>query len=255
MSDSSPRFLDWDTQFFGVRIASLQPRECGVESLRRALDWCRAERIACLYLRSDADDVTTLRAAGELHFRFVDVRMTLDRELGASGVPASHESVRAAKPDDVAALRAIAAYNHTNTRFYADGRFDRERCDELYATWVEKSVNGWAERVLVADTGAGAQGYLSIHLRAPKPASTDRSAPPQAEIGLVGIAREAQGRGLGRALVESALAWMRAKGCERVSVVTQGRNIAAQRLYQACGFRTCALELWHHRWLDEPRQT
>lgn len=245
MSDPTPRFLDWDTQFFGVRIAGLQARECGGEDLRRALDWCRAERVACLYLRSDADDVTTLRAAAEHAFRFVDVRVTLDRELGATDVPAAHEGVRAARPEDVGVLRAIAAYNHTNTRFYADGRFERERCDELYATWVEKSVNGWAERVLVADVGGGAQGYLSIHLRSPK----------LAEIGLVGIAREAQGRGLGRALVESALAWMRHKGCERVSVVTQGRNIAAQRLYQACGFRTCALELWHHRWLDEPRTT
>lgn len=240
---TTPRFLDWDTQFFGVRIASLSALDAGPldsAALERALVWCRAERIDCLYLRSDADDVTTLRAAGEHGFRFVDVRVTFDCELAKLPTPSAHEGIRSARAEDVPALRAIAAYNHTNTRFYADGRFPRERCDELYATWIEKSVNGWAERVLVPDEGGGALGYLSIHLR---PENT-------AEIGLVGLAKEAQGRGLGKQLVESAIAWMRAKGCARATVVTQGRNLAAQRLYQAAGFRTCAMELWHHRWLD-----
>ena len=76
---TTPRFLDWDTQFFGVRIASLSALDAGPldsAALERALVWCRTERIDCLYLRSDADDVTTLRAAGEHRFRFVDVRVT-----------------------------------------------------------------------------------------------------------------------------------------------------------------------------------
>jgi dTDP-4-amino-4,6-dideoxy-D-galactose acyltransferase len=242
MSAASVRVLDWDTQFFGVRIASLQGSELGPEDVRQALAECERERVECLYLRSDADDVTTLRAAGEHGFRMVDVRITFDARMAELPTLAAHPGVRAAHAGDVPALRAIAAYNHVNTRFYADGRFPRERCDELYATWIEKSVGGWAERVLVVDEGRGAAGYLSIHLRPEK----------KAEIGLVGLARDAQGRGLGKQLVGSALAWMRAQGCERASVVTQGRNVAAQRLYQACGFRTRALELWHHRWFERP---
>ena len=118
----------------------------------------------------------------------VDVRITFDASLAELPPLAAHAGIRAARADDVPALRAIAGYNHTNTRFYADGRFARERCAELYATWIEKSVGGWAERVLVVDEGAGAAGYLSIHLRPEK----------TAEIGLVGLARDAQGRGLGR---------------------------------------------------------
>jgi ribosomal protein S18 acetylase RimI-like enzyme len=35
-----------------------------------------------------------------------------------------------------------------------------------------------------------------------------------------------------------------------VSVVTQGRNVAAQRLYQRAGFVTASTQLWYHRWLD-----
>ena len=31
-------------------------------------------------------------------------------------------------------------------------------------------------------------------------------------------------------------------------VVTQGGNVAAQRVYQHAGFRTARTELWYHRW-------
>jgi ribosomal protein S18 acetylase RimI-like enzyme len=32
------------------------------------------------------------------------------------------------------------------------------------------------------------------------------------------------------------------------TVVTQGRNIASQRLYQKHGFVTQSIQLWYHRW-------
>jgi hypothetical protein len=38
------------------------------------------------------------------------------------------------------------------------------------------------------------------------------------------------------------------RGAATVSVVTQGRNVRAQRIYQQFGMRTRSLELWYHRW-------
>jgi dTDP-4-amino-4,6-dideoxy-D-galactose acyltransferase len=67
-------------------------------------------------------------------------------------------------------------------------------------------------------------------------------------IGLVGVAEAARGRGLGGRLVAAALGWFAGQGVERVEVVTQGRNVAAQRLYQAHGFRTRRVEVSFHRW-------
>ena len=39
-----------------------------------------------------------------------------------------------------------------------------------------------------------------------------------------------------------------ARGIDRVQVVTQGRNVRAQRVYQRCGFVSAQLQLWYHRW-------
>jgi ribosomal protein S18 acetylase RimI-like enzyme len=34
----------------------------------------------------------------------------------------------------------------------------------------------------------------------------------------------------------------------KVNVVTQGRNVRAQRLYQKSGFATDSVMLWYHKW-------
>jgi dTDP-4-amino-4,6-dideoxy-D-galactose acyltransferase len=56
--------------------------------------------------------------------------------------------------------------------------------------------------------------------------------------------------GVGRALVVNAIRWFSGQGVDSVSVVTQGRNVRAQRLYQRCGFTTRSVELWFHRWFS-----
>ena len=43
-------------------------------------------------------------------------------------------------------------------------------------------------------------------------------------------------RGVGRALVESAVQWAKGRGLAGVMIETQSNNVAACRLYQQCGF-------------------
>jgi RimJ/RimL family protein N-acetyltransferase len=48
-----------------------------------------------------------------------------------------------------------------------------------------------------------------------------------------------------------ALQWFADQGMDSMEVVTQGRNVAAQRLYQKCGFATKEVQLWYHHWFGE----
>jgi ribosomal protein S18 acetylase RimI-like enzyme len=233
--------LDWDSAFFGLRVATAGEGPLAPAEMEQAMKWCEARSIDCLYLLVDASDLATLRSCAEHGFRTVDIRMTyelvFDRARPSTATP---PGIRAARESDIPALRAIASVSHTDSRFYSDGGFDRARCDELYATWIEKSCRGWADVVFVAEHDRAPAGYLSCHAREGR----------RGEIGLVGIAESAQGRGLGRALVQSGLGWFTERGLERATVVTQGRNVAAQRLYQSAGFRTSSVQLWHHRWFS-----
>jgi len=61
---------------------------------------------------------------------------------------------------------------------------------------------------------------------------------------------EHRGRGLGRLLVEAALAFLRSRGAPRVVLSTAERNEPAQRLFASLGFRRTMIEMT--RELDDP---
>lgn len=82
-------------------------------------------------------------------------------------------------------------------------------------------------------------GYVTCHL----PPNSDSGS-----IGLIAVSPTHQGQGLGKALITAATDWFASRGVRRVSVVTQGRNVPAQRLYARCGFIPSRLELYYHLW-------
>jgi dTDP-4-amino-4,6-dideoxy-D-galactose acyltransferase len=92
--------------------------------------------------------------------------------------------------------------------------------------------------VLVAELDKQPVGYISCHL-------LDQA---KGQIGLCGVSKESQGKGIGLLLVSASLRWFVDHGVQRATVVTQGRNCKAQRLYQRCGFLTQSVQLWFHKW-------
>lgn len=234
----APVLLPWDSAFFGVRIGSL-PYGCGSdEHVAAAVAWSDSMRVDCLYALVDADDEGA-RAVLEHHgFRCVDARLTLEREI-ISGVAAADARVRRASAADQHALECLARVSHRNTRFYKDGRFDRARCDELYAIWIAQALTQPGTAAFVADDGAGVGGYVSVHIDA-----------SEGRIGLVAVAAAAQRRGLGEAMMAHAIAYVAAHGRSLVTVVTQGDTERAVRFYRKCGFAPRARQFRYHRWRE-----
>jgi len=221
------RILEWDSEFWGVRIAQIS----NVDADR----WARDNDVACAYLLVPAADPEQAHHAESAGYRLMDVRVELDAPPSSS-----QSAARPHRDADVDRLRAIARTNHGDTRFYADPRFPRDRCDELYDTWIRRSCEGWADVVLVADADGVPAGYVSVHNRA-----------DHGSIGLIGVDARARNRGLGETLVRSALTWCAEHELAECRVVTQGRNVAAQRVFQRSGFRTRSVDFWFHKWFDE----
>ena len=233
--------LPWDSEFFGRRIARVCGNRLDASAIEALEKWCSEHAVECLYFLADPDDPATIRLAEDHRFRMVDIRVTFGTKLTSRVPPAPSGalSIRPFAPGDAAALQTIARGSHRHSRFYRDGRFPAERCDDLYATWIEKSCQGYAEAVLVAEADDRAVGYISCHVD-----------PDEGRIGLVAVADGMRGKGVGHALVHAALDWLAARGLSRASVVTQGTNAEAQRLYERCGFTTRTIQLWYHRWFD-----
>jgi dTDP-4-amino-4,6-dideoxy-D-galactose acyltransferase len=228
--------LEWDSEFFGVSIARVPDERPDAAALADAAAWADAQAVDCLYLLVDADHAAGLRAAAACGFRAVDVR--LDFERSAEPEPAAPASaVRRGIPDDLRALAPLARGAFTRSRFFADGRFDPERCAAMFELWLAKGLDGLLPGFVLVDDAV--RGFVVAS-----------AADGGGRIDLIAVAPEARGAGVGPALVEAAV---RELGATPVRVATQGSAIGAQRLYQRCGFRTAAAGVWLHRWRDEAR--
>jgi dTDP-4-amino-4,6-dideoxy-D-galactose acyltransferase len=241
----------WDSAFFGVSIAQVTRKRPTIDQLAEAVGHADRASIDCLYFLADPAEPTSIRAAEATGFSLVDIRLTLDCRMDRSsrGLKPTYDEgmleatrgedlIRPARPADIPRLKELARVSHRNTRFYLDSHFDRDRCDELYGVWIERSANGeLADAVWVVDVGGVANGYLTV-----------KAAPDQAVIGLVAVDEACRGRGYGGALLESVLTWAAARELPCVSVITQGASVPAARLYQRAGFRQSAIGLWYHRW-------
>jgi ribosomal protein S18 acetylase RimI-like enzyme len=234
------RYLDWDSSIFGLRIGRVIAPRLDAAAARETLTWRDAERLDCVYLLIGSDDATSVRHAEDCGFRFVDIRVTFESRIdgGSATVGGDIVDVRAATVDDMSALAAIARASHGESRFYVDGRLPRAACDALHEAWIRNAFGGRAKVVLVAEHAGEPAGYLALT----QPGDDD------GQIDLLAVAASARRRGLAERLVSASRRWCFEQGLERMLVVTQGRNVPAQRLYQAAGFKTLSVELWYHLW-------
>lgn len=240
------RILEWDSAFFGFRIAQVVGDALTRNQVARIEAWCQQNRVTCLYFLACSSDANTVRLAEDNHFRFVDIRITFTQEMevatGATcNVSGSAVRIRRARATDIPLLKRIVRKSHHDTRFFYDASFPLPLSEALYETWIERSCTGFADQVLVGEFEGVAVGYITCHLEAEH--QTGR-------IGLVGVGSQSQRQGIGQALVRSAMNWFAMQGVKAVSVTTQGRNSAAQRLFQRCGFLTQKVELWYHKWYE-----
>lgn len=237
------RRLEWDSAFFGFPVGEGRP--VTIDDVVAVDAWAAKERLRCVYIRVPSEDLAPLHTAESLGFHLMGVHVTCEAcaPFGAAG-GSEGGAVRAARPADVAALERIAGDAHPDTRFHADPGFSRESCRRLYETWIRRSAEGWADCVLVAESGSDVVGYVTLHRHA-----------GGARIGLIAVAGELRGAGMGRALMRAAFDWCERHSIERVTATTQGQNAAVLRFYIRCGFVLDQMDFWLHKWraTDEAR--
>lgn len=243
-TDLGCELLEWDSRFFGKRIARLHAHDVTPVSLTRARQWCADQSVECLYVLVDAQDRDAVATLENNGVPCVDERLTLERAVAAGDLTSPLDArIRSLRERDISRLGAIAASSHGDTRFYADVRFPRERCDALYRTWIEKSCADGSTTVFVAtDKADDPVGYLTL----------ERPGPTIGQIGLIAVHSDARSAGLGGALVTAALRLCAEQQRTTVRVITQERNTAARRLYAARGFVSIGHDRWYHVWNQIP---
>lgn len=235
------QYLPWDSRHFGFRIARARSRRLDIDAYRDLEADCRDQDIECLYFLADAADQATIDILLAGAFDFVDIRLTLAGCV--SDIPRISESAdvayRMGSELDREALLPIAGNSFTQSRFFVDRRFGSAKASHMYQIWLEKSLAAdYADTVVVTEIAGRAVGFAACHLQETG----------EANIGLVGVSDSARGRGCAGGMLVHLGQWLSERGINGLNVVTQGRNLSAQRLYQRCGMVTRSVELWFHKW-------
>lgn len=173
------------------------------------------------------DEIAALEANG---FALGDVGVIFDHDLET--IP--HAKGRLADMSDLDAVVRECATIFRTSRYYHDPLFGPAIGDEVHRRWITNSFKGRAkaivmpeDRSLVAFVTCLVNGDVGT-------------------IELFGVAKSAQGKGVGQALLAASLGWF-SKNVSRVEVKTQATNFAAARMYERGGFRLCRTELTYGR--------
>lgn len=235
--------LAWDTKHFGHRIVRVTVHTLTVSLAQEIDKWCINNDIECVYFLCAGDDSDAVRVAEDFGYRLQDIRVTFAHKLNdftrLATLPLDIRLDTATETDESDLLQiADGIYQHS--RFYSDVHFETPKVDAMYRIWMRRSLSGdLADTIFVARVEGIVQGFVTAQL------NTDTGV---GELPLVGIAPALRGKGVGIHIILQALHHLKQQSATSVEVVTQGRNIAAQRLYQKAGFRTANVQLWYHKW-------
>lgn len=234
--------LAWDSDFFGVNIGFLSCLRLTPNIEKHVKKFIRKEKIDLLEYLCNCHDRESVITSEKNGYSFVDIRLTFERFLNGKKRTAKREDYCVLKGTkrDIKSIRKIAQSAYRYSRYYFDPNFDRKKMVEFYANWAEKAIRGtFDDFAYVLYRGRKPVGFCAVKKMRKK----------AAKIGLFGIDNSYKGKGLGKYLLDISLERLeREEGVNYVEVVTQGRNYAAQRLYERCGFVTKTTELWYHKW-------
>ncbi|HSQ25739.1 MAG TPA: GNAT family N-acetyltransferase [Anaerolineales bacterium] len=242
------QFLEWDSNFFQLRIGRVTQNHLKIEDIKTILDWCKDHRIDCLYFLAASDHPDTIRLAEQNDFQMVEIRLIMERSLkdwqpGNRVIKDTSITIRHPEPQDLAILEEIAAFSYVDSRYYFDQGFDPQKWQAYYATWVKKSCQGEADLALVAEKDGIVVGYITGNI--------NKENPEEGIYELTGVAPEARRSGVGQELFRSGLDWFVEHGVVSVWLATQGRNIPTQRMIQRNGFITRACQIYYHKWFSQ----
>jgi ribosomal protein S18 acetylase RimI-like enzyme len=182
------------------------------------------------YSRIDVGDVAATNALVDAGFRIVDVSVKLARSPSDSASSISPGvRVRAATAADFDRVVEIAGSTFKYSRFHLDPLVSKALADNIKRSWMESYRSGTrGSGCLVATLDGVVAGFLAI--------VETTSAHAAWIIDLIGVDPSSQGRGVGRALVDTFIREASGRAM-RLEVGTQVANAPSIRLYENCGFR------------------
>lgn len=238
------RKLDWDTKYFGVPtyrvdfISTLEAKSSAIKGLSEVL------KILTNELRSQhenfyifgefpSESIQAIQSLCLNGWRMVETRLSYFKELMGEYEYARRFPVRLAGKKDIDGLRKTAIYaRNVFDRFHADHYYSDEVADSFLATFIENSINGFADITLVPHPDEKSpDAFLTANLLPANKALQNKRIGKMI-LSAVGESR----RGWYVKLISEMSYLFKDKGIDIAFMTTQSTNRAVIRTWEKLGY-------------------
>lgn len=234
------QILDWDSDFFGVKVARITQPRLTTQELSAALSELKIQQVKLVYWSSDleGDDAVVKK----LHGKLTDKKTTFAiqfRSVNLNDILSTDVVEPYTDSMPIADLQSLAIQSGEYSRFAIDSHIPKDKFIALYEIWINRSLRKEiAKEVLVIRDGDRVVGMVTLGEKNGR-----------GDIGLIAVDLDFRGRKYGERLVRAAQKWFIAYGFKHGQVVTQGQNIPACNLYKKCDYLVERIEYLYHFWL------
>lgn len=225
--------LDWDSAFFGLRIAKVEiATQKDVDLLQEQYDLLKNE-FDLIYLFA-RDQVLLTVGRPKLVDQKVIYKATISYPCKTDTQIIEYKQNTVTEE-----LLNLALASGLYSRFRLDNIFPENSYERLYTRWIEQSV---AHQIAT-------EVFCYMIDDVPRSLVTLRRDGNVGVIGLVATDKNFRGLGIGKAMLNHVKNYMYKCGCKEVSVATQYQNQAACHLYESVEFYKESLTNIWHWWL------
>lgn len=234
--------LKWDSDFFHFNVAKISDGCVNPSVFSHIYRELKKKNVKLIYWPSETECSFQHEISSEFHGRLVDIKTTYTKTLRKSDRFIMEDQTCVEfygnkKADD--RMLEIAVQCGEFSRFNSDTDFPVQKFEELYTTWLVKSLSGdLADEVIVTKKDNQVTGLITVKCQ-------NRIG----TIGLVGVHDKYRGMGQGGTLMRAALNYFIENKCNATHVVTQGMNHAACSLYEKFGFEVGDKVNFYHFWI------
>ncbi|WP_439146019.1 dTDP-4-amino-4,6-dideoxy-D-galactose acyltransferase [Vibrio sp.] len=217
---------EWDSQFFSKKIGDVQ---WGIEKTQLA----SANSYDLITTRVGSLEHTKIEVLQNHGFVYCDGDVQLTKDIHSND---SEIDFQMATQEQLPKLLTMLDNMYQISRFKAPWFATQDR-DRFYKEWLTKAVYGtFDDCCLMIAEEDNICGFVTL-----------KECSNYAQIGLIGVGSEYQGKGIGKRLLSVAEQYLKQRNCTTLNVATQTSNIHALNLYTRFGFRLTETNLWFYK--------
>lgn len=223
------KLLDWDTQFFNLKVGQTTV----VDTLNHTL----YKNFDLLYVFQDKElPLAVLEGfKASLKMPYVEYEKTLDKSIlnSSTGVVSFNREIHSSSQ-----LYKLAELSGRFSRFKLDPNIDGTTVRRFYEVWIKNSITtDLADDILIYIEGGSIVGFVSYKIYG-----------DIAKIGLIAVNPMCQGKGIGGLLLQELEYRLLRKKIFKLKVVTQETNIQASMFYAKQAFHKLKVYYITHFW-------